>query len=362
MKMNGTINETLDQARKGKELTNEEIVQLLSVRDEQSLGLLFDTAKEVKERNFGNKVFMYGFVYFSTYCRNNCSFCFYRSSNIDSLRYRKTNAEIVSLATALEETGVHLIDLTMGEDPLMHNGQGYAPLLDIIRVVNQVVNVPIMVSPGVVPRNVFPEIAKAGADWFACYQETHNPQLFSTLRPKQDYRQRLMQKQWAKECGMLTEEGIMIGVGESITDRANSINIMKDIGVHQVRAMTFVPQCNTPMRAIKPTSQVEELVTLAVMRLVHQDKLIPASLDIEGLAGLQPRLDAGANVITSIIPPREGLAGVAQHELDIDAGNRSVEQIEEILRVLNIEKASNNDYNNFITKWRHRSERSEVAQ
>jgi methylornithine synthase len=362
MKTNGTMIETLDRARKGQELTNEELVNLLSVRDEPSLGLLFDAAKEVKERNFGNKVFLYGFVYFSTYCRNNCSFCFYRSSNASSLRYRKTKEEIISLATALEETGVHLVDLTMGEDPLMHNGHGYAPLLDIIRTVDQVVDVPIMVSPGVVPRKAFPEMAEAGADWFACYQETHNRQLFSTLRPQQDYEQRLMQKQWANECGMLAEEGIMIGVGESVVDRANSINVMKELGVQQVRAMTFVPQCNTPMGAVRPTSHVEELVTLAVMRLVHQDKLIPASLDIEGLKGLQPRLDAGANVITSIIPPLKGLAGVAQHELDIDEGNRSVEHIEEILRTLNIEKASYNDYNNFVTKWRHRSEGSEVVQ
>lgn len=48
------------------------------------------------------------------------------------------------------------------------------------------------------------------------------------------------------------------------------------------------------------------------MRLLFPDKLIPASLDVDGISGLELRLMAGANVVTSIIPPNEGLAGVAQ--------------------------------------------------
>ncbi len=63
---------------------------------------------------------------------------------------------------------------------------------------------------------------------------------------------------------------------------------------------------------------------IAVMRLLFPDRLIPASLDIDGVAGLQARLNAGANVVTSLIPPRLGLAGVAQSTRDIDDGYRTV--------------------------------------
>ena len=62
---------------------------------------------------------------------------------------------------------------------------------------------------------------------------------------------------------------------------------------------------------------------IAVMRLAMPDRLIPASLDVEGIAGLEARLEAGANVVTSIVPPQSGLAGVSQAELDIDAGLRT---------------------------------------
>ncbi len=125
--------------------------------------------------------------------------------------------------------------------------------------------------------------------------------------------------------------------------------------------MTFVPQVNTPMEGMPSTNMTEELVTLAVMRLVHQDKLIPASLDIEGVKGLRPRLDAGANVITSIIPPSKGLAGVAQHELDIENGERSKNNIEDMLEAIGYRTATLSDYVSLVSERKQR-QRVEAIQ
>jgi len=352
--MNATPAEVLNKAWDREPLTTGEIDLLLSLREKEDVGRLFSMAKAVKQRSFGNKVFLYGFVYFSTYCRNNCSFCFYRRSNPESVRYRKTREEIIALATSLEDAGVHLIDLTMGEDPSYHAGRKMSALIDVIRTVDDQVDVPIMASPGVVPQEMFAPLKEAGTDWFACYQETHNRELFTRLRPDQSYSLRYSQKIWARNAGILTEEGIMVGVGETIRDRSDSIEMMGVEGVQQVRAMTFVPQKNTPMEGLPSTPFLDELVTLAVMRLVHQDKLIPASLDIEGVKGLQPRLDAGANVITSIIPPKKGLAGVAQHELDIDTGERSPQNIEETLDQLDVTIAPRSEYRALIDGWKQR--------
>jgi methylornithine synthase len=357
MNANERLDLALSKATEGKVITDQEVAFLLGIRDESSVSKIFEAARGVRDRKFGNNVFLYGFVYFSTHCKNNCSFCFYRKSNEGSLRYRKNREEIIGLATALEDSGIHLVDLTMGEDPMYSGGAGYSELIDLVQTVDDAVRVPIMVSPGVMPKEMFGPLSDAGADWFACYQETHERGLFSRLRPNQDYMHRLNQKYWAIEQGMLTEEGIMIGVGETIQDRANSIAMMGQLRVQQVRAMTFVPQVNTPMEGMPPTSMTEELVTLAVMRLVHQDKLIPASLDIEGVKGLRPRLDAGANVITSIIPPSKGWAGVAQHELDIDNGERSKDNIEEMLEVIGYRPSRLTDYTSFISE-RKQSQRT----
>ena len=72
--------------------------------------------------------------------------------------------------------------------------------------------------------------------------------------------------------------------------------------------------------------------------------LIPASLDVEGLQGLKSRLDAGANVVTSLIPPDAGLAGVAQSEKDIGDGARTVQGIQPVLARCGLRAASPKQY------------------
>ena len=47
------------------------------------------------------------------------------------------------------------------------------------------------------------ELKKAGADWYACYQETHNRELFGKLRLEQDYDARWEAKVFAKAAGLL---------------------------------------------------------------------------------------------------------------------------------------------------------------
>jgi methylornithine synthase len=70
---------------------------------------------------------------------------------------------------------------------------------------------------------------------------------------------------------------------------------------------------------------------IAIMRLAFPDKLIPASLDVEGLKGLRQRLDAGANVVTSLVPPGEGFSGVAGSKLDIDNARRTAPAVRRVI-------------------------------
>jgi methylornithine synthase len=104
------------------------------------------------------------------------------------------------------------------------------------------------------------------------------------------------------------------------------------------------------MEYVRTAGPTDELIAIAVMRILFPERLIPASLDVEGIAGLKSRLDAGANVITSIVPPHEDLAGVAQHELDIDNGNRSVAHVLHMLDGMGKKAASNTEYETFLKK------------
>lgn len=340
------LEEILRTAEEGKGLDSNAIRFLLDLEEEAHVDALFATARRLRKRFFGDKIFLYGFLYISTYCRNNCQFCFYRKSNKNSVRYRKSKAEIISAARDLARTGVHLIDLTMGEDPefLDTSGQGHEWILDVVRSVRDITGLPMMISPGLVPEDLLAQLAGEGVSWYACYQETHSRELFKKLRPGQSYDDRLQVKMKAHLQGMLIEEGLLAGVGESRDDIAVSIDMMRRLNADQVRIMNFVPQKGTPMAACVPSDSFRELVVAAVMRLSLPDRLIPASLDVDGLSGLKRRLDAGANVITSLVPPGQGLAGVAQSSLDIEEGNRTAKSVIRVLEENELFPASLEEY------------------
>ncbi len=258
--------------------------------------------------------------------------------------------EILEISSRLAESGVHLIDLTMGEDPFFYwGGQGADELFEVVRRLKEETGLPIMVSPGVAARETLNALRKAGAEWYACYQETHSQELFNRLRPNQDYDKRLRTKMEAHQMGFLIEEGILTGAGDSVDDIVTSLEQMKTLEAHQIRVMTFVPQEGTPLGKLPAPSPDREMMIIATMRLLFPDRLIPASLDVRGIGGLRDRLLAGANVVTSLIPAGVGLVGVSQSALDIDEGHRTVKGVIPVMEKMGLKAATRDEY----TKWVH---------
>ena len=144
------------------------------------------------------------------------------------------------------------------------------------------------------------------------------------MRLGQDFAERAQARHDAHDVGLLVEDGLLTGVGDSPADRARSVLAMRKAGEQQVRVMTLVPQPQTPLAEVPVPDTWNEVLTIAVMRLLMPDRLIPASLDVEGIEGLCSRIDAGANVVTSLVPPRSGLCGVAHAEYEVDDGLRTV--------------------------------------
>ncbi len=344
----------LEQAETGRSLSKVQIRYLLGLTDPKQIKMLFLSAQNVRKARFGTHIFLYGFLYFSTFCRNNCRFCQYRNANTRLDRYRKSREQILAAAKDMARLGVHLIDLTMGEDPELYDPDkdGFDAFSTLVGDVRETTGLPVMVSGGVVSDDVVDTLSYAGAEWFACYQETHNRELYTQLRQGQDFDVRMDRKRRARQQGMLIEEGLLTGVGDSLDDLADSIFFMQDMSVDQARVMTFVPQENTPMAHVIPQGSLKELMTIAVMRLSMPNTLIPASLDVDGLDGLKDRLDAGANVVTSIVPPEKGLAGVAHSTLDIEDSRRNPDHILPILKECGLEPASAEQYRTWVSERR----------
>lgn len=285
---------------------------------------LFVQARQVRFQQTGYKIFVYGFIYLSTYCRNSCSFCSYSQKNTALPRYRKNKKDVLAIAKQLANDGVHLLDLTLGEDPYFLAEKGFSELLEMITEVKKETGLSIMVSPGVLPKPYYKKLKDVGADWYACYQENHNEKEFSRLRPEQDYMLRQNARKWAHEAGLLVEDGLLTGTGESIESIAQSMGSFQSAPLSQARIMSYIGHETTiPMQSL---SRDTELRAISLIRLANPDYLIPASLDIDGLKGLKSRIEAGANLVTSIVPHGFGLCGVASQD-DIENQQRSVKAV-----------------------------------
>ncbi|MEG2005382.1 MAG: methylornithine synthase PylB, partial [Bilophila sp.] len=209
---------------------------------------------------------------------------------------------------------------------------------------------PVMLSPGVLNDAQLDLLAQAGVDWYACYQETHNQDLFTRLRPGQGYEKRLQARRQAAALGVRTEEGVLVGVGATLEDLADSVLHMMHEPLGQVRVMTYVPHEVTMPSAFPTTHEpyAQELQLIAIMRLYMPQRLIPASLDVDGLDGLQARLDAGANVVTSMIPSGYGFAGVVSEHLDIENHRRGTPAVRAVLEQQGLCAATPTGYRDWL--------------
>jgi methylornithine synthase len=320
----------------GLQLSDNDLRTLLSLESEEELGKLYSEARKVRDHYFGNRVFLNCFIYFSTHCKNLCTFCYYNCKN-KIRRYRLTKEEIEETCRALKGAGFHMIDLTMGEDPYYYEDPNR--FVELVRTVKEELGLPIMISPGVIGNTTLLKAREKGANFFALYQETYDKELYRQLRVGQSFDQRIKARRFAKELGYCIEDGILTGVGNDIQSTIQSLRGMKSNDPDMVRVMTFLPQVGTPLSDFNDKSKLSEIKILAILRLMFPECLIPASLDLEGIDGMVPRLNAGANIVTSILPSNSLFEGVANYDRGFEERDRDIKSVIKRLKSLGMRPA-----------------------
>jgi len=308
----------------GYQLSDNVLRALLSLESKEELEKLYLAARKVRDNYFGNRVFLNCFIYFSTHCKNQCSFCYYNCNN-EIRRYRLTKEEVKETCRSLKGAGFHMIDLTMGEDPYYYEDPDR--FVELVQIVKEELELPIMISPGVLDNLTLLKAREKGANFYALYQETYDTKLYRKLRVEQPFDGRVKARSFAKEQGYCIEDGILTGVGNDIESTILSLKGMKTNNPDMVRVMTFLPQEGTPLSDFEDKSNLSELKIISILRLMFPECLIPASLDLEGIDGMVSRLNAGANIVTSILPPDSRLEGVANYDRGLEERDRDIKSV-----------------------------------
>ena len=99
-------------------LEKEEYMELLgSYQDKETVVCLGQEAARLREKYYGNKVYMRGLIEFTNFCKNNCYYCGIRRDNKNASRYRLTEEEILDCCKNGYELGFRTFVLQGGEDP-----------------------------------------------------------------------------------------------------------------------------------------------------------------------------------------------------------------------------------------------------
>lgn len=89
-----TCNNLIDKLEKENYLSFEEYLYLIKNRKECA-DYLFEKSSKMRDKIYGNKIYIRGLIEFSNYCKNDCLYCGIRRSNSNAERYRLTKEEIL---------------------------------------------------------------------------------------------------------------------------------------------------------------------------------------------------------------------------------------------------------------------------
>ena len=112
------IRSLIEKARACKGLSHREAAVLLECTDSDLLEEIYNLAREIKKKFYGNRIVMFAPLYLSNYCVNSCVYCPYHVKNKTIARKKLTQEEIRREVIALQDMGHKRLALEAGEDPI----------------------------------------------------------------------------------------------------------------------------------------------------------------------------------------------------------------------------------------------------
>lgn len=108
----------VEKASHLKGLSHREASVLLKSEDSDVTEAIYDLARKIKDKIYGQRIVLFAPLYLSNYCINGCVYCPYHAKNRHIARKKLTQEEIVREVTALQDMGHKRLALETGEDPV----------------------------------------------------------------------------------------------------------------------------------------------------------------------------------------------------------------------------------------------------
>ena len=187
-----TVEEIIRKAAMLKGLSHREASILMECEDPELQEKIFELAREIKGKLYGNRIVMFAPLYLSDWCINGCVYCPYHSKNRTIPRRKLSQDEIREEVIALQDMGHKRLAIESGEDPV-HNPIEY--ILDSIKTIysthhrnGAIRRVNVNIAATTVEN--YRKLKEAGIGTYILFQETYNRKNYEVLHPtgpKSDY-------------------------------------------------------------------------------------------------------------------------------------------------------------------------------
>lgn len=179
------IESIIEEARKCNGLSHRQAAVLLECDEPDLIERIYQLAREIKQRFYGNRIVMFAPLYLSNYCVNGCVYCPYHFKNKTIARKKLSQEEIKQEVIALQDMGHKRLALEAGEDP-RNNPIEY--ILESIKTIygihhknGAIRRVNVNIAATTVEN--YKKLKDAGIGTYILFQETYHKQNYEALHP-----------------------------------------------------------------------------------------------------------------------------------------------------------------------------------
>lgn len=269
--MNDLIKELKQKTIEGQYLSLEDTVRLLKAGQQKPFYLIA-AATEIREHFKGKHINLCGIVNAkSGICPENCKFCAQSAhycTNAPKYPLIK-NEEIIEKASQAKEFGAHMFGIITSGTRIADE-QEWEEIYSAVKGI-KALGINPCVSLGMLDREKAVKLKEIGLFRYHHNLETARS-FFDNICTTHEYQEDIDTVIAAREAGLSTCSGGIIGMGESMEQRIELAITLRDLNVDCIPVNILDPRPGTPLMGIRPLPPLEILVSISLFRFILPDK------------------------------------------------------------------------------------------
>lgn len=319
----------IDALYNGQSLTENEFKNLI---ENPSLApYAAEKAVEVRQKHYGNSVYIRGLIEISNYCKNDCLYCGIRKSNRSCERYRLSKEEILSCCDEGYPLGFRTFVMQGGEDMYYTDDA----LCDIIRSIKEKYpDCAVTLSLGERSYDSYKRLKDAGADRYLLRHETADKAHYEKLHPQSlSFDNRMECLKNLRTLGYQVGCGFMVGSPhQTSAELAKDLVFLQEFRPEMCGIGPFIPHKDTPFKEYASGSLELTCYLLSLVRLILPTVLLPSTTALGSIhpKGREMGILAGANVVMPNLSPFDNREKYMLYNNKLSSGSESAQNLLEL--------------------------------